>query len=225
MRQLMKADRTIRILLIDDHTLFRESLRRLLEAESAFEIAGDVSSTSGVINQLPGMQVDLILLDFDLGEKTALEFLSIVHSQNLKVHILLVTAGLNQPDIVRVFELGVSGIFLKHSPPEDLVSAIHRVMRGEVWMDPRVMGSMVSGITNASMQKDSTKTLNDRQRDVLQGVFEGLSNKEIAARLDISEPYVKAILQQLFNKTGVRSRSQLVRVALENPIRYGIARG
>jgi two-component system, NarL family, nitrate/nitrite response regulator NarL len=225
MRQLMKADRTIRILLIDDHTLFRESLRRLLEAESAFEIAGDVSSTSGVINQLPGMQVDLILLDFDLGEKTALEFLSLVHSQNLKVHILLVTAGLNQPDIVRVFELGVSGIFLKHSPPEDLVSAIHRVMRGEVWMDPRVMGSMVSGITNASMQKDSTKTLNDRQRDVLQGVFEGLSNKEIAARLDISEPYVKAILQQLFNKTGVRSRSQLVRVALENPIRYGIARG
>jgi two-component system, NarL family, nitrate/nitrite response regulator NarL len=221
----MKADRTIRILLIDDHTLFRESLRRLLEAESAFEIAGDVSSTSGVINQLPGMQVDLILLDFDLGEKTALEFLSLVHSQNLKVHILLVTAGLNQPDIVRVFELGVSGIFLKHSPPEDLVSAIHRVMRGEVWMDPRVMGSMVSGITNASMQKDSTKTLNDRQRDVLQGVFEGLSNKEIAARLDISEPYVKAILQQLFNKTGVRSRSQLVRVALENPIRYGIARG
>jgi DNA-binding NarL/FixJ family response regulator len=221
----MKASHTIRILLIDDHTLFRESLRRLLESEDAFEIAGDVSSTSDVLNQLPRMQVDMILLDFDLGEKTALEFLAQVHSQNLKVHILLVTAGLNHPDIVRVFELGISGIFLKHSPPEDLVTAIHRVMSGEAWLDPRVMGSMVATITSTSLQKDSTKALNDRQREVLQGVFEGLSNKEIAARLDISEPYVKAILQQLFNKTGVRSRSQLVRVALENPTLYGIARG
>jgi DNA-binding NarL/FixJ family response regulator len=87
------------------------------------------------------------------------------------------------------------------------------------------MGNMVTTITNASLQKDSAKALNDRQREVLQGVFEGLSNKEIAAKLDISEPYVKAILQQLFNKTGVRSRSQLVRVALENPTLYGIARG
>ena len=221
----MKADRTIRILLIDDHTLFRESLRRLLEAEDAFEIAGDVSSTSDVLNQLPRMQVDLILLDFDLGEKTAIEFLDQVHSQKLQVHILLVTAGLNHSDIVRVLELGISGIFLKHSPPEDLVTAIQRVMSGEVWLDPRVMGSMVTTITGTSLQKDSAKALNDRQREVLQGVFEGLSNKEIAAKLDISEPYVKAILQQLFNKTGVRSRSQLVRVALENPTLYGIARG
>ncbi|WP_263368797.1 response regulator [Edaphobacter bradus] len=221
----MKANRTIRILLIDDHTLFRESLRRLLEAVDAFEIAGDVSSTSDVLNQLSRMQVDMILLDFDLGEKTALDFLAQVHSRNLKVHILLVTAGLNQPDIVRVFELGISGIFLKHSPPEDLVTAIHRVMNGEAWLDPRLMGSMVANITSTSLQKDSSRTLNDRQREVLQGVFEGLSNKEIAAKLDISEPYVKAILQQLFNKTGVRSRSQLVRVALENPTLYGIARG
>lgn len=221
----MKADSTIRILLIDDHTLFRESLRRLLEAEDSFEIAGDVSSTSDVLGHLTRMRVDLILLDFDLGEKTALEFLVQVRAQGLKVHILLVTAGLNQPDIARVFDLGISGIFLKHSPPEDLVTAIHKVMSGEVWLDPRVMGSMVATLTNPSLQKDSTKTLNDRQREVLQGVFEGLSNKEIAAKLDISEPYVKAILQQLFNKTGVRSRSQLVRVALENPTLYGIARG
>ena len=148
-----------------------------------------------------------------------------MRSQGLKVHILLVTAGLNHPDIVRVFELGISGIFLKHSPPEDLVTAIQRVMSGETWLDPRVMGSMVTTITNTSLQKDSAKALNDRQREVLQGVFEGLSNKEIAAKLDISEPYVKAILQKLFNKTGVRSRSQLVRVALENPTLYGIARG
>ncbi len=221
----MKADHTIRILLIDDHTLFRESLRRLLEAEDAFEIAGDVSSTSDVLGHLMRMKVDLILLDFDLGEKTALEFLVRVRAQRLKVNILLVTAGLNQPDIVRVFDLGISGIFLKHSPPEDLVTAIHRVMSGDVWLDPRVMGSMAATLTNSSLQKDSTKALNDRQREVLQGVFEGLSNKEIAAKLDISEPYVKAILQQLFNKTGVRSRSQLVRVALENPTLYGIARG
>lgn len=221
----MKADSTIRILLIDDHTLFRESLRRLLEAEDAFEIAGDVSSTSDVLGYLTRMKVDLILLDFDLGEKTALEFLVQVRAQRLKVHILLVTAGLNQPDIARVFDLGISGIFLKHSPPEDLVTAIHRVMSGEVWLDPRVMGSMVATLTNSSLRKDSAKALNDRQREVLQGVFEGLSNKEIAAKLDISEPYVKAILQQLFNKTGVRSRSQLVRVALENPTLYGIARG
>jgi two-component system nitrate/nitrite response regulator NarL len=220
----MKADKTIRILLIDDHTLFRESLRRLLEAESAFEIAGDLASTTEVIRRLPGMEVDVILLDFDLGEKTAFEFLNQAKAQNFAGRILLVTAGLNNSDLIRVLDLGISGIFLKHSPPEDLVSAIYRVTSGETWLDPRVMGSIVATMTRAP-QRESAQTLSDRQKEVLQGVFEGLSNKEIAAKLDISEPYVKAILQQLFNKTGVRSRSQLVRVALENPTLYGITRG
>jgi two-component system, NarL family, nitrate/nitrite response regulator NarL len=220
----MKANKTIRILLIDDHTLFRESLRRLLEAESAFEIAGDVASTTDIVRQLPGMDIDIILLDFDLGEKTALEFLNQAKAQNLAGRILLVTAGLNNSDLLYVLDLGVSGIFLKHSPPEDLVSAIYRVTGGETWLDPRVMGSIVATMTRPPI-RESAQTLSDRQKEVLQGVFEGLSNKEIAAKLDISEPYVKAILQQLFNKTGVRSRSQLVRVALENPTLYGVTRG
>jgi len=220
----VKAEHTIRILLIDDHTLFRESLRRLLEAEGSFEIAGDVASAHDVLEELPRLEVDLILLDFDLGEKTALEFLGQLRAQNLSVRTLLVTAGLNPSDTVRVFELGIAGIFLKHSPPEDLVAAIHKVMHGETWLDPRIMGTMVATLASPEHQKSSATELSERQREVLHGVFEGLSNKEIAARLDISEPYVKAILQQLFNKTGVRSRSQLVRVALENPQIYRISR-
>jgi two-component system, NarL family, nitrate/nitrite response regulator NarL len=116
---------------------------------------------------------------------------------------------------VRVLEGGSEGIFLKHSSPAQLVDAIHRLIAGEPWLDPRAMRSLISGATRKSDEQRSSQPLTERERVVLQGVFEGLTNKEIAAQLQVSEGAIKAVMQQLFDKTGVRTRSQLVRIALE----------
>jgi len=205
----------IRILLVDDHSLFRESLSRLLEAEPGFIIAGTCASASEALAALDREPVDVVLLDYDLGDEQGTAFLDESKRRGFTGRILMVTAGMTDTGTLRAFEAGSAGVFLKHSPPAQLVEAIHKVANGEMWLDSRAVPSLVSGASARSGEQPEGQTLNTRERAVLKSVFEGLSNKEIASHLQTSESSVKAVLQQLFDKTGVRTRSQLVRIALE----------
>lgn len=207
----------IKLLLIDDHTLFREGLARLLEADTALELVGSSPSTDIALEVLKQSPVHVVLLDFDLGEKNGFEFLRTFRQRGYEGRVLMVTGGMSAADTSRALNEGAAGIFLKHNPPSELITAIFRVARGETWMDASSLHSLL-GVNTAEREQDGTLKLNDREQAVLKGVFEGLTNKEISTRLDISESYVKALLQQLFAKTGVRTRSQLVRVALEKHI-------
>ena len=208
-------EKQIRILLIDDHSLFRESLSRLLEAEPDFQIAATCASVGEALQVLDREPVDVVLLDYDLGDEQGTAFLEEARQRRFEGRILMVTAGMNDAGTLRAFECGASGMFLKHSPPAQLIEAIHKVMNGEMWLDSRAVRSLVAGAHERSESQQSAQALSSRERSVLKAVFEGLTNKEIAANLQISESSVKAVLQQLFDKTGVRTRSQLVRIALE----------
>ncbi|HYL37766.1 MAG TPA: response regulator transcription factor [Bryobacteraceae bacterium] len=205
----------IRILLVDDHGLFRESLSRLLQAEPDLEIIGNCSNVTEALAVLDREQVDLVLLDYDLGEQEGSLFLDSAKDKGFSGRVLMVTAGMSDAGTLRALENGASGIFLKHSPPAQLIEAIHKVMAGEMWLDSRAVRSLVAGASGRTEEQRTSQPLTPRERAVLKGVFEGLSNKEIAAGLEISEGSVKAVMQQLFDKTGVRTRSQLVRIALE----------
>ena len=124
-------------------------------------------------------------------------------------------------DYVRALGHGVCGIFLKHSSPELLIEAIHKVMAGETWIDQRCIQALAQAVEHQAREAPHDQ-LTERERQVLKGVFAGMSNKEIGAQLNLSEASVKSAMQQLFMKTGVRTRSQLVRVALEE---YGTVWG
>ncbi len=201
---------------MDDHSLFRESLSRLLEAEPEFVIAGTCASVTEALLVLDHEPVDVVLLDYDLGDERGTRFIDEAKRRGFPGRILMVTAGMTDNGTLRAFESGSAGVFLKHSPPAQLVEAIHKVARGEMWLDSRAVPSLVSGASaKSSGREPEVQTLNTRERAVLKSVFEGLSNKEIAGHLKTSESSVKAVLQQLFDKTGVRTRSQLVRIALE----------
>jgi DNA-binding NarL/FixJ family response regulator len=195
--------------------LFRESLSRLLEAEPSYSIAGDCSSATEALALLKTVPVDLVLLDYDLGDEQGSGFLAEAKQAGFEGKILMVTAGMSDAGTLRALESGVAGIFLKHSPPAQLVEAIQKVMSGEVWLDSKAVRSLIAGANSKSEEQRTAQPLTPRERAVLKSVFEGLTNKEIGALLSISESSVKAVLQQLFEKTGVRSRSQLVRIALE----------
>ena len=202
----------IGILLVDDHSLFREGLSRLLEAEPGFRIVGNCATAKEALLVLE--EADIVLLDYDLGEEQGSMLLEHAKRSGFEGRVLMVTAGMSDAGTLRAFELGASGIFLKHSPPSELVQAIYQVIGGDTWLDPRAMRSVIAGATDKAGGSPS-QTLNTRERAVLKAVFEGFSNKEIAEKLQISEYSVKWVLQQLFDKTGVRTRSQLVRIALE----------
>jgi DNA-binding NarL/FixJ family response regulator len=205
----------IRLLLIDDHSLFRESLSRLLQTEADFHIVATCASASEAF-ALPHLEeVNVVLLDYDLGPEQGTQFLDRARSARFPGRILMVTAGMSDSVMLRMLENGASGVFLKHSPPSRLVEAIRKVFAGEVWLDPAVTRSIIAAATGNTAAPRRAQGLTQREQAVLKGVFEGLTNKEIGARLEISESSVKAVLQQLFEKTGVRTRSQLVRIALE----------
>jgi two-component system nitrate/nitrite response regulator NarL len=135
--------------------------------------------------------------------------------RNSGCRVLLVTAGMTESETLHVLRSGANGIFLKHSPPDHLSEAIRAVMQGQQWLDPQSVRLIAGSATPAGQQRPAARPLTTREREVLKGIFEGMSNKEIAARLDVSESSVKAVIQQLFSKTGVRTRSQLVRIAIE----------
>ncbi len=133
--------------------------------------------------------------------------------------VLLVTAGLSDVEVADILRLGVTGIFLKHNPPGLLAKAIRKVMEGEVWLDQRYLKVLLKE-SRAAVEDSGGRKLSGRELEVLRSLLKGLANKEIAVSLRISESSVKATLQQLFLKTGVRTRSQLVRVALEQYKEY-----
>ena len=159
--------------------------------------------------------IDVVLLDYDLGQEQGTLFLDGAKKAEFPGRILMVTAGMGESVMLRALDNGCSGIFLKHSPPSRLVEAIRKVAAGEVWLDPAVTRSIIAAATGHAAVPSRPQGLTQREQAVLKGVFEGLTNKEIGVRLSISESSVKAVLQQLFEKTGVRTRSQLVRIALE----------
>ncbi|WP_231966761.1 response regulator [Terriglobus roseus] len=202
-----------RLLLLDDHLLFREGLVRLLATESEFELVAQCSTVAEALPVLADRRVDLVLLDFDLGNDTGGSLLQAIRTNGYSCNVLLVTAGVSPLEARLLRDAGIGGIFHKQGSPATLLEAIRTVALGKPWLDPiEIQASAHPSHVGLSDR------LTTREQEVLRGVFEGLINKQIAIRIGVSESSVKATLQQLFHKTGVRTRSQLVRIALERSL-------
>jgi len=205
----------IRLIVVDDHSLFRESLSRLLETTPEFSVVGQCSTVSDALALLAQTQVDVILLDYDLGEESGLRLLQDLKRRGLTARVLMVTAGLSDEATLQVMEAGASGVFLKHSSPDQLVTAIQMVAAGELWLASAAVHGLLAGGRGRTEVLERTRPLTARQSEVLRGILDGLANKEIAWKMQSSESAVKAVIQELFHKAGVRTRSQLVRIAIE----------
>lgn len=220
----MKEAKQIRILLVDDHTLFRESLRRLLEAESRYTVIAEVASTKEAMEICRGeLAFDVALIDYDLGPSAGpqggLSVLRCLRMHRDNLPALMITAGIQTNDLATIVQDLRAGVFLKTDPAAELLVALQRTLRGEIWLSSGVGLSIVA--TGWPEQEDSDgrmPALEARERVVLQMIVEGLSNKEIGVRLNVSESAVKAVLQRLFQKVGVRTRAQLVRFAFESEL-------
>lgn len=203
----------IRILLVDDHNLFRESLVRLLESEPDLCVVAHCAAISEAVDILQNSLIDVVLLDYDLGEERGTELLRRLDAYKIRSNVLIVTAGMSDRTTLDVLNSGASGVLYKHSNPGQLLEAIQKVARGEMWLEENILRSLALGIKE--QESRSTRSLTLRQQEVLSGILDGLTNKEIAWKLKVSESSVKAVIQELFHKAGVRTRSQLVRIAIE----------
>jgi two-component system, NarL family, nitrate/nitrite response regulator NarL len=206
----------IRIALLDDHQLFREGLARLLAAEPGFIVVGHFSTIDEALSAMARETLDIILLDYDLGAEVATNFLACVSVLKPTPRILMVTAGMTEEARREALAVGVLDIVLKHSRPRVLIDAIRRAAQAKPTPD---LESLIRAQSLGAREERGVtvqeRPLTRRQSRALRGILDGLANKEIAEKMDISVSSVKAIVQELFYKAGVRTRSQLVRVTFE----------
>jgi DNA-binding NarL/FixJ family response regulator len=202
----------IRLLVVDDHALFRDALAQVLENERDFTVTGACSSVQQAMDFVRRRQIDVVLLDVDLGKEEGGEFLRQSAAEGFPVKVIVVTAGVHQWEAERLLERGASAIFLKTGTDEDLFQLIRDVVSGR----PAPIASLPLATGDEALGKPQHRPLTTRQHDVLRLIVQGKSNKEIAWDLGLQESQVKQAIQGLFQKTGVRTRGQLVRVAIES---------
>jgi two-component system, NarL family, nitrate/nitrite response regulator NarL len=201
----------IRLILLDDHLLFRESLARLLASERDFELVAECTTSAEALKTLQDAGVDVILVDIGIAK----EFIPWVQKVRYPGKSLVIAREVDATGSAIVLKYGASGIFLASDSSSRLMQAIRLVASGEAWVDQKVLQLLADRYPHfeARWQGDFT----ERERTVLQGVVDGLSNRKIGNQIGVSESTIKATLQHLFKKSGVRTRSQLVRIALEGP--------
>jgi two-component system nitrate/nitrite response regulator NarL len=142
-----------------------------------------------------------------------LDFVAGSRKKAFKGQILIVTAGTSGQEAVQLVQAGVSGIVHKHHSTEELCTKIRQIAAGEVYLEPEYLSSLYRSVDRTKAQR--RPLLTERDKVVLRFIFQGLTNRDIATRLNISESGVKSALRQLFDKLGVRTRAQLVKIALE----------
>lgn len=204
---------SIDVLLVDDHAMFRESLARVLEKEPGIHVVGQSATCAEALTKLAKSGASMVLLDVDLGPERALDFILEAKQRGFLGQFLVVTAGVSGPEAVQLVQAGVAGILHKHQSTEALLETIRKVASGEVCLEQQYLGALFRSVDRT---RESTRPrLTERDKKVLRFVFQGLTNKEIGSRIEISEGAVKFSLRQLCEKLGVRTRAQLVKVALE----------
>jgi len=196
-------------MLLHGRVLFRTSLARLLATERDFELAAECANALEALESLQDARPDVVLLDFGLWQ----DFIDEARDAGYQGKFLAIAEEIDAAPCARALSHGVSGVFLGSDSPARLVQAIRLVASGEAWVDRRV----IQLLADRYPQHEDLRlnSLEERERAVLRGVLNGSTNREIASQIGTSEATVKATLQHLFDKTGVRTRSQLVRIMLD----------
>ena len=213
------APRKRRLVIVDDHTLFREGLRTILETEDDFDVVADAESAEDVVELVWQTRPDVLLLDIRMPQGSGLDAIPAVLKICPSTQVLVLTASDDREEHMRAFRLGAKGVVLKDSARQTLTQAIRTVCRGEMWMDPRMSDALASELTQIGSDTSAIRLesgLTERELDIVRLVSSGYKNKEVGATLMISERTVKTHLTNIFQKLGVRDRVGLVMYALKH---------
>ena len=215
---MAKTKDKIRILVADDHAIFREGLRKLLENAEDVEIVGEAPNGNECVRLLEKLKPDVLLLDLRMPEKDGLSVLENVNFDALQTRVIVLTAAEDDRDVVRAMRLGARGIVLKQSASDLLVKSIRKVHQGEIWLDNRMTAEVISAFKKSSESggRKDKPLLSDREREIVQLVAQGFRNREIGEKLFISEQTVKNHLHNIFDKLGVSDRLELALYAIHH---------
>jgi DNA-binding NarL/FixJ family response regulator len=212
-----EATRVIRIAIADDHQIFRDGLKRLLESEPGFKVVAEAADGEDAVRLTREAKPDILLLDVAMPRMGGIDAMSDPGVGSTRV--ILLTAAIDPGDLLRAVQYGARGVVLKESATRTLIDGIYRVMDGKLLIGTEVADDLAHAVREAGAQRDRPYGLTPREIDIVDAVTAGDSNRDIAIRLNISLQTVKHHLTKVFDKTGTSTRLELALFA----IRQGIA--
>ena len=221
----------IRIVVADDHPIFRDGLCRLLALEEDFEVVAQAQDGRQVLDVLQQYEPDILLLDLKMPGLDGLATLQRLQSGRNRTRVIVLTASDDKNEFVQAMKLGTSGIVLKQTATDLLIKSIRKVHAGEIWLDSHTTAAVIrqfvaaddvpSAPQTAAPRERERSPLSQREREIVALVAQGFKNKEMAEKMFISEQTVKNHLHNIFDKLGVSDRLELALYAIHNNLHTG----
>ena len=206
----------INVLVADDHTIVREGVKCILDNSDDIDVIGEATDGYECLNAISKMNPNVVILDISMPNLDGLNVLQIMKEQKMSTKALILTAKEEPEYLLKAVDMGCDGYILKKSDSVALNKAIHSVYDGEIYIEPSLMPMLNESITTRDTAMDKLSDLTRREIDVLKLLAEGLFNKEIASRLNISERTVKNHVSNIFKKISVSDRTQAAVFAIKN---------
>lgn len=217
----------IRILIADDHPLFRDGLRRLLQAEPGFEVVAEAADGDGLVDLAWRVKPDLILLDMSMPKRDGMQVLRELSAAKVPARTLILTASISKAQTVQALRLGACGVILKEATTQRLFDSIHCVMSGQYWVGRDSVSDLVHALRSQSNGDGGDRVrdfgLTPREVEIVTLVVAGYSNPDIAQRCSISEQTVKHHISNIFDKLGVSNRLELALFAVNHRLTAAVS--
>jgi DNA-binding NarL/FixJ family response regulator len=207
---------SIRIVIADDHPIFRDGLKRLLESEPGFVVVGETPDGPSAVRAVQTLQPDILLLDVAMPNGGGLEALAALSGSPTRV--MLLTAAIEPKDLLQAIKLGARALVLKEAATRQLIDGIHRVIDGKFVIDDDETDDLASAIQRQESRTTRRYGLTPREREIVAAIAAGESNRDIATRLSISTQTVKHHLTSIFDKTGISTRLELALLAIREDL-------
>jgi len=209
---------SIKVMIADDHNLIREGLKQLLEFDGSIQVVGEACDGEECLDKIVSLNPEVLLLDINMPKKNGIQVLEQLKKQKICVKVLILTVHNEVDYLIKAVDIGVDGYILKDSESAELKKAINSVIKGENYIQPSLIPSLNNRLVTRDVDKEKIDSLTKRELQLLIQVASGLSNKEIATSLDISERTVKNHISNIFKKIDVSDRTQAAVFAIKNDL-------
>ena len=214
------AKEIVRIVIADDHAIFRDGLRRLLEAEPGFTVVGEAADGHEAVQRVLELKPDILLLDLAMPKVGGLDALQELLERRIEVKTVLLTAAIDRAETVKALQLGVRGVVLKDAATQLLYRCLRAVMTGEYWVGHERVLDIVERLREVGRPQAVEPTpmtmLTRRELQIVAAIAEGASNKDIGLQFNLSEQTIKNHLSHIFDKVGVSNRLELALYAMHH---------